>query len=463
MVMETASEFTTWHAQYLGGIRNATRGIKNTSLFQASNESHRHPCGSTAAGDVSGTITWLPQSSTRGSQTPTIPLIDSPRALHTSIISTMNSTMISNSNTNPNTFSPGDRGGTDKRPTLPTTAATMPTNESLKRSSSSATKLCLAAPKVVIDSVASVALKMKRRLSLTHIDNNSTESKKIREEPAPQQHGGNAEWGTVSCSALPVGSAFTSLFSSVLADNKHHGAPPKRQASATSIVATGAAVAPEQTNKSTAAYKHTIIFGESSSSSICNNQQDATKELISPTDTVRNILQSCSPSSSTETLKYANFFTKPAEEQIAAYDGQKTTAVRNGDMATLRSLLEAGENLNCCNKFGESLIHMACRRAHIDVVRFLLQEAKVSLNARDDYGRTPLHDCCWRPSSNYELMELLLSEVDPRILLVEDVRGHAPFDYSRKDQWEGWNDFLESRKELLLSRLAEVTKTSAEP
>ena len=367
-------------------------------------------------------------------------------------------------NTTPNTFSPGDRGGTDKRPTLPTTAATMPANQSLKRSSSSATKLCLAAPKVVIDSVASVALKMKRRLSLTRIDNSNTESKKVREASAdaPQQPAGNAEWGTVSCSALPAGSALTSLFSSVLVDAKHQGGFKRRQSSATSVVTTSALVGPEQAQKSTPPYNHTIIFGESSSSSISNNQKDATKDPVSPTDTVRNILQSCSPSSSTETLKYANFFTKPTEEQIAAYDAQKTTAIRNGDMATLRSLLEAGENFNCCNKFGESLIHMACRRAHIDVVRFLLQEAEVSLNARDDYGRTPLHDCCWRPSPSYELMELLLSEVDPRTLLVEDVRGHAPFDYSRKDQWEVWNEFLESRKELLLSRLEEVAKTSVE-
>ena len=379
----------------------------------------------------------------------------------------MNSTKISNTRAHitPTTFSPGGHGS-DTSSTRPTTA-TMPTNESLKPSSSAA-KLCLAAPKVMIDSVASVALKMKRRLSLTHIDNNSTQSKKVREDAADtsQQSGGNAEWGTVSCSALPVGSALTSLLSSVLvdADAKHQrGSLQQKQASATSVVATSALVAPEQANKSTTPYKLTVILGESSSSSISNNQQDATKELISPTDTVRNILHSCSPSSSTETSDYTNFFTKPTEEQIAAYDAQKTIAVRNGDMATLRSLLEAGENFNCCNKFGESLIHMACRRAHIDVVRFLLQEAKVSLNARDDYGRTPLHDCCWRPSSNYELMELLLSEVDPRILLVKDVRGHAPFDYSRKDQWEGWNEFLESRKELLLSSLAEVTKTSAEP
>jgi hypothetical protein len=256
-----------------------------------------------------------------------------------------------------------------------------------------------------------------------------------------------------------------------LADAKHHRGlgHPHKQGSATTVFATGTLSAPSQANKTTTStYKHTIILGAPSSSSAIHQQQAAEKDLISPTDTVRKIFRSGSSSSSqieekapiTEATDYSDFFTKPTEEQIAAYDAQKTNAVRNGDIATLRSLLEAGQNLSCCNKFGESLIHMACRRSHIDVVRFLIQDAKVSLTVRDDYGRTPFHDCCWRPSPSYDLMELLLREGDPRLLLLNDVRGHAPFDYSRPDQWTGWNEFLESRKEFLLSRLAEVAPTS---
>ena len=343
----------------------------------------------------------------------------------------------------------------------------MPTNERLKPSSSVTKMGSLVAPKRIIDCVASVALTMKRRLSLTQVDGNCTGSKKAREADALP--GANADWSSPDPqvdSPLITSNPFLSL---ALADSKHPRGRPHKQGSATTVFATGTLSAPSQANETTTStYKHTIILGATSSSSAIHQQQTAEKGMISPTDTVRKIFRSGSSSSSsqieekapiTENTDYTDFFTKPTEEQIAAYDAQKITAVRNGDIVTLLSLLEAGQNLSCCNKFGESLIHMACRRGHIDVVRFLLQDAKVSLTVRDDYGRTPFHDCCWRPSPSYDLMELLLREGDPRLLLLKDVRGHAPFDYSGA-QWAGWNEFLESRKDLLLSRLAEVTPTS---
>ena len=338
----------------------------------------------------------------------------------------------------------------------------MPNNERLKPSSSVTKMGSLVAPKRIIDCVASVALTMKRRLSLTQVDGNGTGSKKAREADALP--GANADWSSPD---PQVETPLNPLLSLALADTKHHRGRghPHKQGSATTVFATGALSAPSQANKTTTStYKHTIILGAPSSSSATHQQQAAEEEPISPTDTVRKIFRSGSSSSSqieekapfTETTDYSDFFTKPTEEQIAAYDAQKTNAVRNSDVGTLRSLLEAGQNLSCCNKFGESLIHMACRRSAVDVVRFLLQDAKVSLTVRDDYGRTPFHDCCWRPSPSYDLMELLLREGDPRLLLLKDVRGHAPFDYARGDQWAGWNEFLESRKDLLLSRLAEV-------
>jgi len=373
--------------------------------------------------------------------------------------------MQSNDHINPLTFSPIDLGRKNNlRPTKGITVATMPTNERIKKS----------------PSAAKLALTMKRLLSFD--DNCSSSSnnnkQKVSHETNASQPGRNAEWGAASCSATPVGS---SLFLSAL--TKHRHGLKEKQTSATSVVATGALSSPEQTTHKTAVYEQTVVLGAPLSLSFSRQQAATTDNPISPTDTVRDVFQSYSSSSSsspsssssssspfeeasrTEITHHSNFFTKPTEEQIAAYDTRKTNAVRSGDVATLRSLLESGEDLSCCNRFGESLIHMACRRSHVDVVRFLLQEAKVSLAVRDDYGRTPLHDCCWRPSSGYmyELMELLLTEGDPRMLLVKDVRGHAPFDYARKDQWQGWNDFLESRKDLLLSRLAEVADTSAGP
>merc|ERR1712113_1243402 len=114
----------------------------------------------------------------------------------------------------------------------------------------------------------------------------------------------------------------------------------------------------------------------------------------------------------------------------------------------MRKMHEAGQMLQCSNRFGESLLHMACRRGYTDVVRYLITEADVTLRVKDDFGRTPLHDACWSATPNFELMELIM-EHDPDLLLVEDVRGHSPFSYARRSHWKDWRDFLTRRRDSL--------------
>lgn len=96
---------------------------------------------------------------------------------------------------------------------------------------------------------------------------------------------------------------------------------------------------------------------------------------------------------------------------------------------------------------------MACRRGDVEVVRVLVKEFQVRVDVRDDYGRTPLHDACWTTTPNFEVMDILIDAVDPMLLLAEDVRGHTPFDYARREHWELWLRFLKERKERLLKRL----------
>jgi len=85
-------------------------------------------------------------------------------------------------------------------------------------------------------------------------------------------------------------------------------------------------------------------------------------------------------------------FSKPSPDTIAAYDMEAVQAIRTKDVGKLRSLLQEGKSMDACNRFGESLIHMTCRRGDIDVVRFMTEEAGVQVNVRDDFGRLPLHD-----------------------------------------------------------------------
>ncbi|KAL7575871.1 hypothetical protein ACA910_003186 [Epithemia clementina (nom. ined.)] len=52
---------------------------------------------------------------------------------------------------------------------------------------------------------------------------------------------------------------------------------------------------------------------------------------------------------------------------------------------------------------------------------------------------------------NEDKLRLMISEAcPPDLLLAEDVRGHTPFHYARKEHWDGWLNFLEERKDHLL-------------
>ncbi|OEU09643.1 hypothetical protein FRACYDRAFT_164056, partial [Fragilariopsis cylindrus CCMP1102] len=128
----------------------------------------------------------------------------------------------------------------------------------------------------------------------------------------------------------------------------------------------------------------------------------------------------------------------------------------------------------CCNKFGESLMHLACRRGRTDMVQFLIEElnatdndtttnedtnngtslaattrarARQVLSIRDDYNKTPFHDACWTTTPNFALIDLLLKYV-PEQLLMKDVRNKTPFDYVQQRDYAAWLRFIWERKSL---------------
>jgi len=141
---------------------------------------------------------------------------------------------------------------------------------------------------------------------------------------------------------------------------------------------------------------------------------------------------------SVSTLAIEGLFEDTTPEQRAAYDNELIRAIRSQDIPALRKLhFEQGRTLQAANNFGESVLHMACRRGFLKVVRFLLEEAHVHLCLRDDTGRTPLHDACWTATPNLELVNYLV-EKDCDLLLMKDKRGHLPFDYVRKKDWSLW-------------------------
>lgn len=137
-------------------------------------------------------------------------------------------------------------------------------------------------------------------------------------------------------------------------------------------------------------------------------------------------------------------FLKTTDEHLASYELDIIQAVRKNDIEYLRAARDNGKSLQCCNVFGESICHLACRRSSVDLVSYLVTEGKVSLNVRDDYGRTPLHDACWKMDPNFELVDLIL-DLEPELLLIADKRGHSPLDYCRREHWGAWVIYLSTR------------------
>jgi len=170
--------------------------------------------------------------------------------------------------------------------------------------------------------------------------------------------------------------------------------------------------------------------------------QNAKTDVVKPLDVVKDALSSSGSKCETKSSMDMDdsFFVKVTD----MYGGDVVNAIRSNDVDALRKLHADGTKLQCGNRFGETLIHLACRRSSRELVSFLVKEADVSLYVRDDFGRTPMHDCCWRAEPDLELFDMLLDEA-PELLMLSDKRGHTPLDYSRREHWALLVPFLKER------------------
>jgi hypothetical protein len=177
------------------------------------------------------------------------------------------------------------------------------------------------------------------------------------------------------------------------------------------------------------------------------------------------------------------------DEQLAGYTMETVTAVRTNDVERLRSLLVSSSNTTtsttsstnhhhhhsqqqqqeqrkknnvlarACNRNGESLLHLACRRSHLNTIRFLVLEAHVDVSMVDDLGRTCLFDVCWRPNVTeaIEIATFFVQHVPLPLVTTTndsssssssslwhgtDLRGHSCWDYVRREHWTAWHSFL---------------------
>lgn len=148
---------------------------------------------------------------------------------------------------------------------------------------------------------------------------------------------------------------------------------------------------------------------------------------------------------SAKALDHPGLFKFCTREQKKYYDNDIIKAVGNRDVDTLRTWHQEGRPLMTSNKFGETILHMACRRGYLEVVAFLVLEARHTLWVHDEQGKTPLHLACHNSKPLFELVDFVIRQ-DPDLLFIADFRGSMPLDYAPRNTWNDWIVFLQGNE-----------------
>lgn len=172
-----------------------------------------------------------------------------------------------------------------------------------------------------------------------------------------------------------------------------------------------------------------------------------------PEDFLHDILRRRGYSTEMAAMKETVFHRAPEPDQVSAYDKAILSAVLDEDEGALERMRVAGRRMDACNRFGDSVLHMACRRGRAVALRFLLRATGAGgVMLSDDFGRTVMHDACWTATPRFDVASAVL-DADTRLLRTLDSRGSSPLQYVPRDQWPLWCAFFESRKEVYWPQL----------
>lgn len=145
-----------------------------------------------------------------------------------------------------------------------------------------------------------------------------------------------------------------------------------------------------------------------------------------------------------QTLQSA-YYNKPTPLQVASHHVHLVELLRDEKFYDMGMILSSGISPNPCNEWGESIVHMLCRRGDYKMLDVFVK-SNCTLQVADDFGRTPLHDACWAAEPCFETAEIII-QADPRLLHMTDCRDSPPLSYVPRQHWSKWNHFLDSIKD----------------
>ena len=114
-------------------------------------------------------------------------------------------------------------------------------------------------------------------------------------------------------------------------------------------------------------------------------------------------------------------------------------ACRRGHVDIVRYLVsEQGCSAVCQNKNGNTALHVACYWSHVDIVRYLVSEQGCCPAYQDKNGDTPLHMACRLDHTSVVQFLLSTGRVDP---WCKNGSGHTPvqltYNYEISKQFAG--------------------------
>ena len=127
--------------------------------------------------------------------------------------------------------------------------------------------------------------------------------------------------------------------------------------------------------------------------------------------------------------------------------------MRLDDLEPLRAAVRGGRRMNACNRYGETLVHAACRAGSQRSLAYLLAHGG-TLRCCDDAGRVPLHESCRAGQPCLAIALRILLE-DSRQAHALDARGSAPLEYAPPEAWKAWYAFLHEHKQRLRGLVAD--------
>jgi ankyrin repeat protein len=84
------------------------------------------------------------------------------------------------------------------------------------------------------------------------------------------------------------------------------------------------------------------------------------------------------------------------------------TAVMRGQLSIVHALIQRGANDKILDKSGSTLLHLATEVGDIALINYLIDEAKLAVNAQDKEGVTPLYKALY--SNNLKIVNILLAK-----------------------------------------------------